>query len=88
MAQEEYKILIERNAEKDLRKLTPEIHDRVIDSILALATNPRPAGAKKLTGSASDWRLRVGDFRVLYEIADTVRIVRVYRVRHRKDVYR
>jgi len=49
---------------------------------------PRPHGSKKLKGTANSWRVRVGDYRVLYDIADTVRIARVYRVRHRKDVYK
>jgi mRNA interferase RelE/StbE len=50
--------------------------------------NPRPPGSKKLAGSKNEWRIRVGDYRVLYDIADKVRIVRVYRVRHRRDVYK
>jgi mRNA interferase RelE/StbE len=60
----------------------------VAPAILALATNPRPDGCRKLAGSKSDWRIRVGDYRVVYEIADEVRIVRVNRVRHRREVYR
>jgi mRNA interferase RelE/StbE len=53
-----------------------------------LATNPRPSGCRKLAGSVHDWRIRVGDYRVIYEIADAVRIVRINRVRHRREVYR
>lgn len=83
-----YRVLLERTAEKDLRRLSAEIHDDVILAIRALATNPRPPGCRKLTGSKSDWRIRVGDYRVVYEIADTIRIVRVNRVRHRREVYR
>jgi mRNA interferase RelE/StbE len=83
-----FEIVLERSAEKDLRRLSDEVHDRVIDGISTLASNPRPPGAKKLSGSVSNWRIRVGDYRVLYEIADTVRIVRVYRGSHRRDVYR
>ncbi len=83
-----FEILVERSAEKDLRKLSDKVHDRVIESISTLADNPRPPGVKKLSGTGNDWRIRVGDYRVLYEIAETVRIVRVYRVRHRKDVYK
>ncbi len=83
-----FEIILERVAEKELRRLSDEVHDRVIEGISALATDPRPPGAKKLAGSTSNWRIRVGQYRVLYEIADTVRIVRVYRVRHRRDAYR
>jgi mRNA interferase RelE/StbE len=83
-----FEIVLERGAEKDLRRLSDDVHERVIDGISTLAENPRPPGAKKLAGSKSNWRIRVGEYRVLYEIADAVRIVRVYRVRHRSDAYR
>ena len=71
-----------------MKRLSPEVRARVVPAILALATNPRPAGCRKLAGNKSDWRIRVGDYRVVYEIADEVRIVRVNRVRHRREVYR
>jgi mRNA interferase RelE/StbE len=83
-----YRVLLERSAEKDLRRLSPEVHDRVIAAIRALAANPRPTGCRKLAGSKNDWRIRVGEYRVIYEIADEIRIVRVNRVRHRGGVYR
>lgn len=83
-----YRVLLERAAEKDLSRLSSEIHDRVIAAIQALANNPRPRGCRKLAGSEEDWRIRVGDYRVVYEIADPIRVVRVNRVRHRREVYR
>ena len=83
-----YNLVIERAAEKDMQRLPEDVHDRVSEAILQLKSNPRPHGSKKLVGTAGSWRIRVGDYRVLYDIADAVRIVRVYRVRHRKDVYR
>jgi len=83
-----YRVLLERTAEKDLGRLTSGVRDRVITAIQALAANPRPPGCRKLTGSKHDWRIRVGDYRVVYEIADEIRIVRVNRVRHRREVYR
>jgi mRNA interferase RelE/StbE len=83
-----YRVLVERGAEKDLARLSPEIHDRIIAAIRALATNPRPPGCRKLAGSKHDWRIRVGEYRVIYEIADEIRIVRVNRARHRREVYR
>jgi len=83
-----YRILLERAVEKDLSRLSSGIHDRVIAAIQALATNPRPSGCPKLAGSKHDWRIRVGDYRVVYEIADGAREVRVNRVRHRREVYR
>lgn len=83
-----FELVLERAAEKELGRLSDEVHERVIKAISTLASNPRPPGSKKLSGTKSDWRIRVGDYRVLYEIADAVRIVRVYRVRHRRDAYR
>ena len=83
-----YRVFLERTAEKDLKRLSSEIHDRVIAAIRSLGHNPRPADCRKLTGSKNDWRIRVGDYRVIYEIADSIRIVRVNRVRHRREVYR
>jgi mRNA interferase RelE/StbE len=83
-----YRVLLERAAEKDLSRLSTEIHARVIEAIQALATNPRPSGCRKLAGSNQDWRIRVGDYRVVYEIADEIRVVRISRVRHRREVYR
>ena len=83
-----HEVQIERAAEKDLRRLDDQTHDRVVKQIVALGKEPRPPGAKKLVGSANDWRIRVGDYRVLYEIADSIRVVRVYRVRHRREAYR
>jgi mRNA interferase RelE/StbE len=83
-----YRVFLERAAEKDLKRLSSEVHDRVIIAIRGLASDPRPPGCRKLAGSRHDWRIRVGDYRVVYEIADEIRIVRVNRVRHRRDVYR
>jgi mRNA interferase RelE/StbE len=83
-----YRVLLERSAERDLGRLSSEVHDRVITAIQSLAANPRPPGCRKLAGSKSDWRIRVGDYRVIYEIADAIRVVRVNRVRHRREVYR
>ena len=83
-----YEILLEHRAEKDLRRLTAEIFRRVIAAIEALADDPRPEGCRKLIGSDNYWRIRVGDYRVLYEIDDENQVVRVMRVRHRREAYR
>jgi mRNA interferase RelE/StbE len=83
-----YRVFLERAAEKDLNRLSSEVHKRVITAIRGLAGDPRPPGCRKLAGSKHDWRIRVGDYRVVYEIADEIRIVRVNRVRHRREVYR
>ncbi len=83
-----YRVLLERGAEKDLARLSSEMHDRVVAAIQALVTDPRPVGCRKLAGSRNDWRIRVGNYRVVYEVADAAREVRVNRVRHRREVYR
>ena len=79
-----YSVLIERAAEKALAKLSAEMRQRTIATIKAFAENPRPSGCRKLTGSENDWRIRVGDYRVIYEIADEIRVVRI----HRREAYR
>ena len=83
-----YRVLLERAAEKHLARLSSGIHGRVIAAIQSLATNPRPRGCRKLAGSKHDWRIRVDNYRVVYETADEIHVVRVNRVRHRREVYR
>jgi mRNA interferase RelE/StbE len=82
-----YRVLLSRSARKQLERLSGETEDRVLTKLSALESNPRPAGCKKLTNRDA-WRIRVGDYRVIYEIADAIRVVRVNRVRHRREVYR
>ena len=83
-----YRVLLERGAERDLGRLSTEVHERVVVAIKGLAVNPRPPACRKLTGTKNDWRIRVGDYRVVYEIADEIRIVRINRVRQRREFYR
>lgn len=82
-----YTVLIERSVERALRRLEPQTFRRIILHIRELAREPRPHGCRKLAGSDSDWRIRVGDYRVVYEIDDNVHEVKIMRVRHRRDVY-
>ena len=81
-----YRVEILRRAAKAVSKLPPKDYVRVRDGIRALGTEPRPPGCKKLVGR-DGWRVRVGRYRVIYEIADTVRVVTVLDVGHRKDIY-
>lgn len=86
-----FQIIVERSAEKDLRRIASEVRPKLAGAIRALAEDPRPPGCRKLVGAENDWRIRIGSYRVIYEIADEiriVRIVRIVRVRHRKDSYR
>jgi mRNA interferase RelE/StbE len=83
-----YEVLIEHGAERDLRRLPTEIAGRVVTALKALGENPYPVGSRKITGSRSDWRIRVGDYRAIYEVEQNNRTVRIMRIRHRREVYR
>ena len=83
-----YQVLIPRPAQKQLNNLPKDIGDRMIEKILLLAEEPRPSGTKKLKGYENEYRIRVGDYRVRYEIDDDELIAIVLSRRHRKDVYR
>jgi len=82
-----YAVLLEAAAERSLRRLDAAVFRRVGSALRSLADNPRPHGCRKLTGSDRDWRIRVGDYRIVYEIDDQVREVRVMRIRHRREAY-
>jgi mRNA interferase RelE/StbE len=82
-----YTILIERYAQKQIMKLDKKVIPLIKASIADLADNPRPYGYKKLKGEDA-YRIRVGDYRVIYEIDDGKIIVTVVSVGHRKDIYK
>jgi mRNA interferase RelE/StbE len=77
-----------RSAEKDLRRLDATVQRRVMRAVEALAGDPRPHGCRKLEGGEVVYRVRVGDYRVIYSVDDTSLEVAVERVRHRREVYR
>ena len=83
-----YSILFKKIASKELDHLPNKIAKNILKHIYMLENNPRPAGCLKLHGSDENlWRIRVGDYRVLYTIEDVIKVVNIRRVRHRKDVY-
>ncbi len=82
-----YSILLTRSAAKELERVPTKDRQRIVTRISALANNPRPVGAEKLSGDEK-YRIRQGDYRILYEIVDAELIVTVVRVRHRGEVYR
>jgi mRNA interferase RelE/StbE len=84
----EYAVSFRRSAVKDLDRLDTTVQRRVLRAVEPLANDPRPDGCKKLQGSEDTYRIRVGDYRVVYTIDDKVLIVAIERVRHRLDVYR
>ncbi len=83
----DYAIVFARSARKELEALDAKHLERIFRRIEALAEEPRPSGCKKLAGSKLLWRIRVGDYRVIYAIYDDTHLVDVVAVRHRKDVY-
>ncbi len=81
-----YTLHILRRAQRELSQLRGETYERVRDSIRSLAQDPRPHGSLKLAGREG-WRIRVGDYRVIYEIDDSRQAVTVLHIGHRRDVY-
>jgi mRNA interferase RelE/StbE len=82
-----YSVTILRSAQKQLAKLDSQTRNRIASAIYALADNPRPSGCKKLTGRSA-WRIRIGTYRVIYEIQDNELIILVVTIAHRREVYR
>ena len=82
-----YAIQILRRAQKELAQVPKPDYERIKEAVLNLGQNPRPAGCKKLTGREG-WRIRVGDYRVIYEIDDSLQQLIVLHVGHRRDVYK
>ena len=84
-----YVVLLESRAEKELKSLPQGVLKRVDIKLQALSLNPRPRGVTKLKGKEGEgWRLRIGDYRLLYQIDDKDNVVRIYRIKHRREVYR
>ena len=83
-----YKIEWKQAAIRDLKKLDRQHIPRIVEAVESLKENPYQHGIKKLVGSEHTFRLRVGDFRVVFDICESVLIVNIVRVRHRRDVYR
>jgi mRNA interferase RelE/StbE len=81
-----YKIEILRSAQKQLSKIHHQHQNQIIENIRKLSENPRPSGCKKLSARPV-WRIRIGDYRVIYEINDDCLLVLVITIGHRKEVY-
>jgi mRNA interferase RelE/StbE len=73
---------------KQLQQLPRPVFTAALKAVVALANEPRPAGCVKLAGAANDWRVRIGEYRIIYAINDKMQTVTVFRVAHRSDVYR
>jgi mRNA interferase RelE/StbE len=83
-----YKVIIKKEAQRGIRKLPPDEIPGIIKKAYTLENNPRPFGCEKLKGSTDGYRVPKGDYRILYTIDDGTKKVRIYRVGHRREVYR
>lgn len=82
-----YRVEFSTAAARQVKKLPRPARDRVLDAVEGLAEDPRPHGAKKLVGEQHAWRIRIGDYRVIYDVLDEVLTVTVVRAAHRRQVY-
>lgn len=82
-----YRLELETRALKELKSLARDRRELISAVLDDLERDPRPPGAKKLSGS-DGWRVRKGDYRVLYTVDDSSRLIRIYRIGHRREVYR
>ncbi|WP_193196190.1 type II toxin-antitoxin system RelE family toxin [Nostoc sp. MG11] len=83
-----YTVVISKSVQKQIDNLPNDVIERVIEKIQNLALEPRPDGIVKLKGSDNEYRIRIGDYRVRYEIDDENQLVQILQCKHRKDVYR
>lgn len=83
-----YKVEFKRSALKDIEKLDKSIISQIFQKIESLALNPRPTQSLKLKGTENSYRLRIGKYRVVYQIDDRAKVVVVYGLGHRRDIYR
>lgn len=82
-----YRITLAPAAARQLRKFDPQVRRRIQAALELLAIDPRPPAATRLVGGSGEWRVRTGDYRIIYEIHDDQLLVLVLRVGHRRDVY-
>ncbi len=82
-----YRIEWKRSATKEIRRLPSETVRKILDAVADLASDPFPANVRKLTGSEHTYRIRIGDYRIVYDIHSSTLIIEIVRVRHRKDAY-
>lgn len=84
----EFSVQYDSRALKELQKLDKPVRRRIVTAVSALSQDPRPPGVRRLVGYPDLWRLRVGDYRVVYTVRDSELVVLLLRVAHRREVYR
>jgi len=82
-----YRVALAASAEKELHGLPAKLVARIMGRMERLASDPPPPGCKKLVGGDNEWRIRIGDWRVVYEIDDRAKTVEVTRIAHRREAY-
>ena len=82
-----YSVELKPSARKELDCLSSKLNERIFPRLENLASNPKPPGCKELKGGDNEWRIRVGDYRIVYTIDDEKSLVGVTRIRHRSEVY-
>jgi len=82
-----YKIFFRRSAEKELRKVASPLTSKIVDKIRLLSVQSRPSGIQMLKGEDRYYRLRQGDYRVIYEVDDAKQEIYVVKIGHRREVY-
>ena len=83
-----YKIFISQSAKKSIKKLPPTVVKNIISEIKILASDPYPTGCKKIVGHTNAFKLRVGNYRIIYEVNSSEILIQVLKIGHRKDIYR
>ncbi|OGV63927.1 MAG: addiction module toxin RelE [Lentisphaerae bacterium RIFOXYC12_FULL_60_16] len=83
-----YQIEWKKSALRELRQLERQVVPRIVAAVDSLSSQPLPSGVAKLQGSQRTYRIRIGDYRVIYELYESLLVVQIVRVRHRKDAYR
>ena len=83
----DYKLIVSNAVKADLRSIENHSLGRILDAIRSLAVDPLPSGCRKLKGAQSSYRIRVGDYRIIYDVDAANRAVTIFHVRHRRDAY-
>jgi mRNA interferase RelE/StbE len=83
-----YRIIISKSVQKQMDALPDDMSDRVAEKLQQLAEEPCPSGVVKLKGADNEYRIRVGDYRIRYEISDQDKAIRLLQCKHRREVYR
>ena len=88
MAAKTYAVIVDSRVQKDIEEFDKDVQRRIIRKLRSLGTDPRPDGSTKLAGEDNLYRVRVGDYRIIYQIRDKELVVLVVRAGHRREVYR